>query len=463
MNRNAINSIDWQAVRAALAGIAMLDSTHELEQRSRDFYWYSPILKEQLDGCRAELVVLPADEAQVMRVAAVCAAHNVPLTVRGSGTGNYGQAVPLHGGIVLDTSRLDRIVAIESGKACVQAGVIILDLDDAARRTGQQILMYPSTGRIATIGGFIAGGHSGIGSIRHGILADPGNVSRIRVVTCEDPPRVIELRDADIQKVHHAYGTNGIITELDVALAPALEWIDTVACFPSYCHVLRFGLAAGQAAVDGDKGIDVYLLSAVERRIMPYYAEYADRVQGRDAMFALVAPHSLAAYRTLVEAMGGEVVVALSARQMQAAQLPPVIECAYNHTTLTALKTDRTVTYLQVAFPAPLDVALVEHFMDHFGDELYMHHEFSRMHGQLVSFALPLLHYFDRERVDEIIGYFESKGCVIFNPHTYVLEDGGMKTIDQQQIAFKKTADPLGLMNPGKTRGWTTPPGVPGP
>ena len=80
------------------------------------------------------------------------------------------------------------------------------DLNIAARRSGQQLRMWPSTERIATVGGFIAGGHSGIGSIRHGILADPGNVRRLRIVTLQDPPQVLDLLDADIQQAHHAYG-----------------------------------------------------------------------------------------------------------------------------------------------------------------------------------------------------------------------------------------------------------------
>jgi FAD/FMN-containing dehydrogenase len=42
----------------------------------------------------------------------------------------------------------------------------------------------------------------------------------------------------------------------------------------------------------------------------------------------------------------------------------------------------------------------------------------------------------------------------VFDPHTYVLEDGGMKQTDPEQLAFKRHADPLGLLNPGKMRGW---------
>ncbi len=87
---------------------------------------------------------------------------------------------------------------LQQGWACVEAGILIHDLNGAARAglpgladSRQQLCMWPSTERIATLGGFFAGGHSGIGSIRHGILADPGNVRRLRIVTLEENPRVV--------------------------------------------------------------------------------------------------------------------------------------------------------------------------------------------------------------------------------------------------------------------------------
>ena len=49
----------------------------------------------------------------------------------------------------------------------------------------------------------------------------------------------------------------------------------------------------------------------------------------------------------------------------------------------------------------------------------------------------------------------ERDGCTVFNPHVVTIEEGGMKQIDTAQIEFKRQADPYGLMNPGKTLGWT--------
>ena len=45
----------------------------------------------------------------------------------------------------------------------------------------------------------------------------------------------------------------------------------------------------------------------------------------------------------------------------------------------------------------------------------------------------------------------------VFNPHRYTLEEGGMKKTDAVQLAFKKEADPKGLLNPGKMAAWDNP------
>jgi len=442
------------AVRRALAGLDVLEDAGSLERAGRDFYWYSPVLNRQLAGRNPHLVVRPHSLDEVVAVAAACAQQRVPLTVRGGGTGNYGQCVPLFGGVSLDVTALNRVMEIDSGRALVEAGALLHDVDQAARAQGGQLRMWPSTARIATVGGFIAGGHSGIGSMRHGILADPGNVLSLQVVTVEAVPRVLELHGDDIRLAHHAYGTNGIIMQVELALTPAIEWHHTITLFDHYDDVLRFGLAAGELAVRPDPTLDLFQLSAVERRITPYYAGLRDRLEDRDAMFAQMTHASLAAYATLARQFGGRVVESGTEAEMLARDLPSCTECAYNHTTLEALKSDPGVTYLQVAYPGPLDPALVARQMARFGDEVLMHHEFSRSAGQLVAFALPLVIYFDEPQLRSLTASFEADGCWIFDPHTWVLEDGGMKQVDEAQLAFKREADPLGLMNPGKVRAW---------
>ncbi len=72
---------------------------------------------------------------------------------------------------------------------------------------GQELRLHPSTYHTATLGGFNAGGSGGVGSIRWGGLRDYGNIIRLKVVTMEASPRVLDLSGDDLLKVAHAYGT----------------------------------------------------------------------------------------------------------------------------------------------------------------------------------------------------------------------------------------------------------------
>ena len=108
-----------------------------IERLSKDFYWYSPILKRQLDGKHADAVIQPIDVGEIRNLLRFCFAHDIPVTPRGAGTGNYGQAIPLNGGIVLDLSRMDDIEAITSdGVAICQPGVRLGALETRARAQG---------------------------------------------------------------------------------------------------------------------------------------------------------------------------------------------------------------------------------------------------------------------------------------------------------------------------------------
>src|SRR5258708_37823676 len=141
------------SLRQDLSDIPVLEDPGSLRMRSRDFFWFSPILKATLEDKRAELIAVPRDKAEVLRVAAACARHRVPLTVRGGGTGNYGQAVPLAGGVVLDMSGLDRVLSVVPGAGRFEAGARLLDIDKALRPQRWQLRFHPSTRKQATIGG----------------------------------------------------------------------------------------------------------------------------------------------------------------------------------------------------------------------------------------------------------------------------------------------------------------------
>ena len=180
---NDLSSSPLTSLVADLGDLDIVTDPKIVRRRSRDFFWYSPVLNQQLQRKFADIVVCPRDEADVVRVAAACARRRIPITPRGAGTGNYGQAVPLEGGVLLDLTSLAAIEWLEPGVVRVAAGARMVDIDAATRPSGWELRMHPSTKRTATIGGFVAGGSGGVGSVTYGGLREPGNILSARIVT----------------------------------------------------------------------------------------------------------------------------------------------------------------------------------------------------------------------------------------------------------------------------------------
>lgn len=448
MTATAIQNIDWDAFSSELSGIEIISDRAQVVKLSQDYYHFSPVLQPLLSDKTGDLVVRPASEAEVLRIAAACVKSKIPLTVRGAGTGNYGQCIPLKGGVILDTSKMHSIRWIKPGLACVEPGVKMSVFDKQARETGWELRMVPSTYRTATIGGFIGGGSGGIGSITYGQLRDRGNLHAVRVVTMEDDPRVIELRGDEVQKVNHAYGTNGIITELEIPLAPAYAWAEIIVAFDDFMTAANFGKALGDA-----DGIIKKLICVCAWPIPAYFAAFREEIpEGKHCALLMVAESCLEPLQDLVREYGGTICYQKNAQA--ASKGAAIAEFTWNHTTLHARSADPSLTYLQTIFPADRGLKLIEELYNYYGDEVMMHLEFLRINGRAIAAALQIVRYTTESRLNEIIGYHEEQGAMIANPHTYILEDGGMKSINVEQLQFKELVDPYGLLNPGKMRAW---------
>lgn len=448
MTATAIQSIDWDAFSSELSGIEIISDRAQVVKLSQDYYHFSPVLQPLLSDKTGDLVVRPASEAEVLRIAAACVKSKIPLTVRGAGTGNYGQCIPLKGGVILDTSKMNSIRWIKPGLACVEPGVKMSVFDKQARETGWELRMVPSTYRTATIGGFIGGGSGGIGSITYGQLRDRGNLHAVRVVTMEDDPRVIELRGDEVQKVNHAYGTNGIITELEIPLAPAYAWAEIIVAFDDFMTSANFGKALGDA-----DGIIKKLICVCAWPIPAYFAAFREEIpEGKHCALLMVAESCLEPLQDLVREYGGTICYQKNAQA--ASKGAAIAEFTWNHTTLHARSADPSLTYLQTIFPPDQGLKLIEELYNYYGDEVMMHLEFLRINGRAIAAALQIVRYTTESRLNEIIRYHEEQGAMIANPHTYILEDGGMKSINVEQLQFKELVDPYGLLNPGKMRAW---------
>ncbi|MBD8065126.1 FAD-binding oxidoreductase [Devosia sp. PTR5] len=439
--------------RAALGEIAVEDRAALVQQRSRDHYWYSPILKQKLDHVCADLVVSPRSIAEVKTVLAAAYRHGIAITARGAGTGNYGQAMPLAGGVILNLMQMNAVLDIKPDRVRAQAGAVMEEIDHQTRAAvGGELRFHPSTNRSASIGGFIAGGSAGVGSIRWAGLRAFGNILGLKVITCEETPRELDLVGKDILKVAHAYGTNGIIVEVEMPLTQSHQWIDVMVGFPDCIAACRFAEAVGLQ--------DGLLVKEVGICAAPIAQDYFNRHKayvrpGQSIVILMVAPVAIEAMAVFIEHHAGELL--LRGDQLDADEkkrLPPIYELGWNHTTLRAIKVDPSITYLQTRYPS---VEHVRTIIDIFGDELPMHIEVARQDGRVAFAGLPLVRYTSEERLEEIIAIHEANGCAVFNPHRYTLEEGGMKRTDEVQLQFKRQADPSGRLNPGKMIAWDDP------
>jgi FAD/FMN-containing dehydrogenase len=448
---------DITALKARLGSIRSEDNPALVKQKSRDFYWYSPRLKRQLEHVSGDIIVSPVSQDEVVEVLKAAFALGIPVTPRGTGTGNYGQAMPLSGGIVLDLSGFNKVKAIKAGSYIAEPGAILARIDDETRaHSRQEIRLHPSTYNTASIGGFIAGGSGGVGSIKWGGLRDTGNIIRLKVVTMEAEPRVLDLAGDDLAKVAHAYGTNGIITEVEMPLGPSYNWVDIIVGFDNLRAASEYANAVGE-----QDGLAIKELAVVAAPVPHDYFLRHRKFLPRDKHIVVIMAADFAADSLVTftgRFKGSSLLMRsdhLSAEETKG--LPPGFELGWNHTTLRALRVDPSITYLQVLYPFPNQIELIDRIHARFGDELPCHLEFVRFDGKVTAFGLPLVRFTSEERLEEIMRIHEDMGAPIFNPHRYTLEEGGMKQTDLTQLAFKKDADPQGLLNPGKMIAWEDP------
>lgn len=317
--------------------------------------------------------------------------------------------------------------------------------DKQARAIGWELRMAPSTYRTASIGGFIGGGSVGMGSVNYGQISDRGNLRKVRLVTLEAQPKVIELEGDQVQNVLHAYGTTGIITELEIPLAPAYPWQEAIIIFDDFMTAAQFG-----QALSDSNGIVKKLVSIHAAPIARYFAPLQNYIpQGKHCALLMVSEYDWAPFQDLVKQYQGTITYSKNA--VAAIKGTSILEFTWNHTTLHARSVDRNLTYLQTFY---FTLERLEKLYQQAGDEIMIHLEFLRAGAKAVPAGLQLIRYTTEARLNEIIADHESQGAFIANPHVYTIEDGGNKQIDAQKVAFKKQVDPLGLLNPGKMRGF---------
>ena len=417
-----------------------------VEQLSRDFYWYSPILRKQLGDKLGEVVVQPFNTEEIQNVLRYCHARDIPVTTRGAGTGNYGQAIPLHGGVILDLMRMDKIEAIQpEGVAVCEPGVRLGVLENEARKHGWELRCYPSTIVKASLGGFLGGGSGGIGSVANGNLRDFNTVRALEVVTMEAEPRIVLHEGESVHEILHAWGTNGVITRIWLSLAPAVDWSQCIVAFASFDAAFEFSekIATNPSWLKR-------LVTTFEWPIPFFFTpvrEYAPG--GKSLIFFMIADNQLSELETSAKQSGGEVTYSGAYRGLRTR--PLLSDYTWNHTTLWAMTANDAYTYLQCGFDPVTVREQFRQLKERFGSEILFHMEFMKnSEGRVIPGAIPVVYFVSEERLNELIDFCRKIGVFVANPHVNNVEGGGRYRADNIQLIAKQRYDPKDLLNPGK-------------
>ncbi len=189
----------------------------DLDQHSRDQSFHEAHLPEA--------VIWPESTEEVSRVLRFANANLIPVTAWGAGTSLEGNSLAVYGGIVMDFSRMNRILNVraEDFQVDVQPGLTRLELNKALQRYG--LFFTPEPGANASIGGMIANNASGIKTIKYGATKD--NVLRLEIVQANGDVLHVGTRarkDSSGYDLLHLFvgseGTLGLVTEATLKLEP---------------------------------------------------------------------------------------------------------------------------------------------------------------------------------------------------------------------------------------------------
>lgn len=180
-----------------------------------------------MNAHRPDAAVWPESTAQVAAIVEFANEHKIPVVPRGAGTSLSGATVPIKGGIIIDLSRMNRILemSIENRYARVQAGVVCDDLNRALAKHGFIFPPDPASSSVATIGGNVATNAGGIKGAKYGTTRDYVLGLQVVLPTGEvlhtGSYTMKCVSGYDLTKLFiGAEGTLGVITEITLKINP---------------------------------------------------------------------------------------------------------------------------------------------------------------------------------------------------------------------------------------------------
>lgn len=421
----------------------VLSEGRKISRYLRDFSWYSPILENALADTSVDAVVRPGSIDELTAVVALAARHRVPITLRGAGTGNYGQSLPLERGIVVDIKGVAGILDLTEGRVSVLPGTVMKSIEVAANAASQELAVMPSTYRVATASGFVSGGSGGLGASAHGDLWS-NNILAVELITVEETPRTIRLEGDDVNLVLHMYGTVGVLTRIEMRLVPMRTYEANLVTFDDFDQCCRFGWDL----VDSD--IHARLASLQQAPIGAMMTPIAHEIpEGAHVALVWSDVDHAQALAELAEGYNGTV-------KPWPEGATHITQFPYSHTILWSRKAEPHSSWLQCEYATGDKERFLEQVhavTERYNGVFLQHIEINTTpSGQVRCMGIPpLVNLPDHEAsLDELIAYCTGLGISLLNPHSYVVEEGGFVGDTGRMLALKQDVDPYGILNPGK-------------
>ena len=239
-------ALHQRLVGSGVRDVRIVSSSGERMLYSRDQSEIPRFLKQIMFEPMPDAVVQAESEEGVLGVLRYASSAGVPVIPRGAGSSPFGGSMPVRGGIVLDVSRLDKIMGIDEAAktATAQAGVRWADLDHELGKKGLALMTCPSS-KFSTVGGWVATGGIGMNSFSRGYLMS--NVLSVELAT----PRggIVRLTQADKEfpLVFGSEGQLGVVTSVTLQVKTIPEHSrPRLVMFPDHASAISF---AGEAAV----------------------------------------------------------------------------------------------------------------------------------------------------------------------------------------------------------------------
>ena len=223
---------------------------------------------DELGGisCMPEVLVRVQSTGEVSAIMRHAYEHSIPVTVRGSGTGLVGAAVPIHGGILLETTKMNKILKLDSNNltVTVQPGVLLMEL--AAFAEENDFLYPPDPGeKSATIGGNISTNAGGMRAVKYGVTRD-----YVRSLTVVRPNGEIQTFGAAVAKNSSGYSLKDLIIGSEGTLAIICEAVLKLVPLPKVSISLLVPFPDMKSAIEAVPHI-------IRSKVTPTAIEYMSR------------------------------------------------------------------------------------------------------------------------------------------------------------------------------------------